>query len=45
MGAFESEPPTDQKESRKNLRIIAWMPLPMLYKEEQLCSEKMDEDI
>lgn len=29
----------------KNLRIIAWMPLPMLYKEEQLCSEKMDEDI
>ena len=29
----------------KDLRIIAWMPLPMPYKGEQLCKEKMDEDI
>lgn len=29
----------------RDLRIIAWMPLPMPYKEEQLCSEKMGEDI
>lgn len=29
----------------KDLRIIAWMPLPMPYKEKQICSEKMDEDI
>lgn len=29
----------------RDLRIIAWMPLPMPYKEEQICSEKMGEDI
>lgn len=29
----------------KDLRIIAWMPLPMPYKEEQTCRGKIDEDI
>ena len=29
----------------KDLKIIAWMPLPMPYKEEQTCRGKMDESI
>lgn len=28
----------------RDLRIIAWMPLPEPYKEEQICNGKMDED-